>query len=130
MEARMALIPTQLLHTRSVVAGGRACVQIAGELDLATAPEVDRAVDDCLAGCPRCLELDLDCLTFCDAAGLRALHRARDAALAQDCAFRLVGVTSRVRRIFNLLLVPELLSPPRTAAAGCGRKQRIARIPG
>jgi anti-anti-sigma factor len=68
-------------------------MHIAGELDMATAPQVDRAVQHCLAHRPRILELDLDCLTFCDATGLRALHRARDAAESHGCAFRLTGTT-------------------------------------
>jgi anti-anti-sigma factor len=126
----MALTPEQLLHRRSVIAGDRACVQIAGELDMATATEVDRAVRDCLAGHPQSLELDLDCLTCCDATGLRALHRARDAARAQGCAFRLTGATRRVRHIFDLLLAPELLSPTRSTVTGRGRSRRAARIPG
>jgi anti-anti-sigma factor len=124
MEAQMALTPEQLLHTRIVVTGDRACVQIAGELDMATATEVDRAVRDCLTCHPRHLELDLDCLTFCDATGLRALRRARETAQAQGCSFQLTGITPHVRRIFALLLVPEPLSPPYPAAPEPSRSGR------
>ena len=126
----MTLTPQQLLHTRSVVAGDRACVQIAGELDMATAAEVDRAVKDCLACHPRHLELDLDCLTFCDATGLRALRRARDTAQARGCTFRVSGATPHVQRIFALLLAPDLLTPPPPAAPVRSRRHRAVRIPG
>jgi anti-anti-sigma factor len=128
----MTLTPKQLLHTRSVVTGDRACVQIAGELDMATVAEVDRAVMNCLTCRPQHLELDLDCLTFCDATGLRALRRARDEAEAQGCTFRLVGVTPHIRRIFAMLLAPDLLPapPPAGPRRNTDRRHKTLHIPG
>ncbi len=81
----------QLLLTPSVWCGDTVLLKLIGELDLATAPLVDRAVSACLAGRPRRLRLDLTGLTLCDK-GLQALQRLTDAARTADAVLCLAGV--------------------------------------
>jgi anti-anti-sigma factor len=52
-------------------------VAASGELDLATAPEVDQALDDWTDG-HKALVLDLSGLSFLDSSGIRLLVRARN----------------------------------------------------
>ncbi|MGW7201548.1 STAS domain-containing protein [Streptomyces chryseus] len=63
-----------LLQAHILWRGDSVLLRLAGELDLATAPLVNRAVTTSLAAHPRCLRLALTDLAFCDGAGLRALH--------------------------------------------------------
>ena len=55
---------------------GIAILALAGELDLATRPRLDTALDAVLADGLRSVLIDLDALTFCDSSGLGALLRA------------------------------------------------------
>ncbi|MFD5613284.1 STAS domain-containing protein [Kitasatospora sp. NPDC127060] len=101
-----------LLRTRTDLCQDTASVSLEGELDIATAPLVGEAVARALAERPHRLDLDVAALTFCDAAGVRALVRTRRACHARDTQFRLVGVRPKLRRILALLRVPELLTAP------------------
>uniref|UniRef100_UPI002F90FB77 STAS domain-containing protein n=1 Tax=Kitasatospora indigofera TaxID=67307 RepID=UPI002F90FB77 len=100
-----------LLETRGVVSGDSALLRLAGELDMASAPLLPRAVTGCLGPDLRRLYVDVAALTFCDAAGIRALHAARRTALAHNAAFALVGVHRRLRRILLLYGAGVLLGP-------------------
>ena len=105
---------------------------ITGELDLATAPCLQRDLRQALAAAATAgqrLVLDLDKVRFCDLSGLYALHAAaRTAATAGQPIFLTASVTSTdtghrssVRRLIELLnqagcpLTPTL--PPSAAAA-------------
>jgi anti-anti-sigma factor len=67
---------------RTTVAG-RPGLTVRGELDLATAPHFDAAVDAVLATGPSALAIDLTPTKFLDSSGARALVRAaRQAATA------------------------------------------------
>ena len=52
------------------------CLHLAGELDISTAPALDRLVRDLLADPEVAVVLDVSALTFCDLAGLRVLNAA------------------------------------------------------
>ncbi|BCY07588.1 STAS domain-containing protein [Actinoplanes sp. L3-i22] len=81
-----------------------------GELDLATADLLDRAVTAVLAEPPPQLVLDLADLTFCDSAGLDALLTARAGAFARDVRLRAVGARGIVHRTMTVTGLLELLS--------------------
>ncbi len=91
-----------LLETRGVVSGDSALLRLVGELDMASAPLLPRAVTGCLGPGLRRLYVDVAALTFCDAAGIHALHTARRTALAHNTTFALVGVHRRLRRTLLL----------------------------
>ena len=75
-------------------------IVLQGELDLATAPEVERIADDALA--TRCsqLVLDLRKLTFLDSSGMRAFLRIQ--AKLDGVALELIPGPQGVQRVFEL----------------------------
>jgi anti-sigma B factor antagonist len=85
-------------------------VQVVGELDLATAPQ--------LASCLRSLSadtgslcLDLTRVTFLDLSGLRVLLDARRDAHARGAHLRIVAPSGACRRLFELTETEYLLNP-------------------
>jgi anti-anti-sigma factor len=78
---------------------GTVVVRPTGELDLATAPELERVLGD-LIGRHWALVVDLSEVTFADCAGLRPIRRA----LAQPylVSLRSSGVRPQVRRVLEL----------------------------
>ncbi|MFJ4470803.1 STAS domain-containing protein [Streptomyces sp. NPDC089424] len=90
---------------------GWTVVQVAGELDIATAGALRACLDGLVADhAPARIVLDLSRLEFCDASGLRVFVGAYRAALGGGGALRLVcpdGMTRSVLRITALTtLIP------------------------
>lgn len=86
----------------------RGVVEVHGEVDLSTAPELlavlDRAIDRLDS-----VIVDLRSCSFLDCSGLAALVAARDRAVHEDVAFAIVcGVNDPAQRLFDLA-VPDLL---------------------
>jgi anti-anti-sigma factor len=82
-----------------------AVIVLEGELDIASAPELRRAVDD-FSG-PG-LVLDLRRTTFIDSAVLKELLRARVELAERDVRLVLAGVPKPVRRLMDLTRTAEL----------------------
>src|SRR4051794_14856952 len=66
----------QLSITAEPYAPGRSRVRLSGELDLVPASDASAAFADVFRSGARFVDVDLSQLTFCDAAGLRALTQA------------------------------------------------------
>lgn len=83
---------------------GRPIVTIGGELDLATAPQVQRALSAALVDLrpadPSML-VDLHRLEFMDTSGLGLLLRARKAAREHGSDLVLIAPAPRVRRVLS-----------------------------
>lgn len=94
-------------------AGGDVTVlHLAGELDLATADQVDEAVRRQLdAGRPRLLA-HLAGLDFCDSSGLAAFVRASRRCADAGGWLRLAGQHGRVARVLALTGLDEMLGDP------------------
>lgn len=75
---------------------------IAGELDLASAPRLERAVAAAIAAGARRVILDLRRLEFIDASGLHVVMQARDTCREVGCEFALVPGPRQVQRVFEL----------------------------
>ena len=87
-----------------------AVVTIVGEIDMANAPEVKRAIDTSRDGVERVV-VDLSAVTFLDSSALNALvHSRRD--LAEDgISFRVVSPADQsVRKVFEITHLTEPLS--------------------
>jgi anti-sigma B factor antagonist len=89
--------------------GGVVVVDISGELDIGTAPRVE----DCLAylaatGHDR-LVLDTLRLSFCDAAGIRVMVRARIRADERGGWLRLAAAGARLRWLLGILALESYL---------------------
>jgi anti-anti-sigma factor len=99
-------------------AAAAARVRVAGELDLATVPQL-RAELAALLEAGRCeLDLDLDGVTFCDVAGLTVLLRAHDLAVKAGGRLVVHGSCPPLRLMLRVLrprqaftMVPEVLPP-------------------
>jgi anti-sigma B factor antagonist len=86
---------------RIVMAGDRAFVCPAGELDLAAAREMENAVDSAVDGHKQ-LVIDLREVTFLDTEGVKSLLRAARVAAEHDIALRVVPGRRSVERVFDL----------------------------
>jgi anti-sigma B factor antagonist len=78
-----------------------------GELDLATAPALERVLEALMAEAPA-VELDLSGLVFADCAGLRPVRRALHSA--SFTRLRISGARPHLRRVLELTGLQE--SPP------------------
>jgi len=92
--------PPFQIHSEADAGEGR--LSLSGELDLATAPRVEQAAEELLAGGLHTLVLDLSDLRFIDSSGLRVvviLHRR-----AEDEGWRLsiVRPSEQVHRVFEI----------------------------
>ncbi|MFD4033270.1 STAS domain-containing protein [Streptomyces sp. NPDC058637] len=89
------------VHTRTTTAG--AVIELTGDLDHHSAPDVRTALlaTDLQPG--RQLALDLGGLTFCDSSGITVLIAARNHALAANATIVLAAVPDRVSRIFRVV---------------------------
>jgi anti-anti-sigma factor len=74
---------------------------LAGELDLATTPELEVALSGVCAGAPRELEIDLRGVSFIDSTGLRGLVGAKETCAKHAVALFLRGA-ERQRRLFEV----------------------------
>jgi anti-sigma B factor antagonist len=85
-----------------------------GELDVATAPEVDRHLRELAESGFDNVVLDLRALEFMDSTGLRLIMRADAVARADGATFTLIPGPPGVMRVFEVSGVWELLtfSPP------------------
>lgn len=84
---------------------------IHGELDLVTAPELERAVETALAGSPALLALDLTPTTFLDSSGARQIARAARSAGRAGIPSRVVCPKDNrtVRLVIDLLEMESLV---------------------
>jgi len=100
-----------ILETVSVRGDTNAVITLIGEIDISSADQVRMAVGECLREPqPLSLQIDVSALTFCDCAGIRVLHWARNRALAEQIPiFRISGADARLRRVFALARADELL---------------------
>jgi anti-sigma B factor antagonist len=85
------------------------CVAVAGELDIATEPQLDTELRRVLAAADTLL-LDLSATTFIDAAGVGVLVDIRTTARAEGKSFRLVASHPAVRRVLDLVGLAEYLA--------------------
>jgi anti-anti-sigma factor len=81
--------------------GAAVVLDVAGDVDIVTAPQVQAAVEHALAGRPPVLVLDLTGVTFLSSAGLSVLVAARSTAGA-DTRVRVVAASGVVRRPLEL----------------------------
>ncbi|MFB6638930.1 STAS domain-containing protein [Streptomyces chartreusis] len=89
------------LHTHATATG--TVIELAGDLDYHTAPEVRAALPGLDLRPGQQLVLDLAGITFCDSSGITVLIAARNHALAADSAIALAAVPDHVGRIFRMV---------------------------
>ncbi|WP_435971719.1 STAS domain-containing protein [Streptomyces sp. Qhu_M48] len=96
-------------------------LEITGELDHATAPELRKAVGGLTIAPGRLLVLDLAGLAFCDSSGISALLSARSLTVEQGGAIALAAVPANTARILGLVGLDQVFTiHPNAATATAG----------
>jgi anti-anti-sigma factor len=75
-------------------------IRVCGDLDLATTPELQRALSDAL-GQAHFVALDLRALEFTDSTGVHAIVDATTSARRSDRRLMLLNVPAHVARVFD-----------------------------
>lgn len=101
------------LNTRTTPAGR--VIELEGELDHHTAPEIRGVLRALHLNPGQQLVLDLGALTFCDSTGITVLIAAHNRALAAEASLALASVPDRVSRIFRIVGLDRVLPTYRTA---------------
>jgi anti-anti-sigma factor len=100
---------TQSLTLRASAREGVARLTIEGELDMASAPVLERAVDGARKSA-RVLELELAGVSFMDSTGLRTLLAIRGRLEESGCELRLVAVPPPVLRVLEVTRTSSLFA--------------------
>jgi anti-sigma B factor antagonist len=82
---------------------------VAGELDVATAPEFQAALLEAIDSAQTAVVVDIGGVSFCDCRGFAALLAAARHAELTGCPMRIVNPMPAVRRLFDLLGAEEML---------------------
>lgn len=98
---------------------GAAGLAVRGQVDMATAPELEERLDAAIRESAGAFVLDLSGVDFLDSTGLRTLLRARGLLGREDRALAVICPYGPVRRVFELsgLSTVFALYPSREAAA-------------
>jgi anti-sigma B factor antagonist len=103
--------PGDELDLCGIQSGDALRIVVAGDLDVATVPDLRAAVEQ-LAAHGMTVALDLDDLAFIDLAGVRELVRLKAAARAGGWTLELAGVRERVRQVADLCGLRDALVYP------------------
>lgn len=87
-----------------------------GELDIATAPDLEQALTEATANSVTEIVLDLRELTFMDSSGLRTLAQANSSAQEQGVALSIIRGPRQIERVLEISglgpLLPLVDAPP------------------
>jgi anti-anti-sigma factor len=98
----------------------RVVLHLTGELDLASSPIFERALEDADVASAPLLVLDLDELKFVDSTGLRVILLAHEGSRARGQEFAITPGSPQVQRLLSITSVAEhmrVLSTPDDPAA-------------
>ncbi|MFF8772485.1 STAS domain-containing protein [Kitasatospora sp. NPDC015120] len=91
---------------------GRVTVAVTGEIDLATAAQLESRVQECLARRPRRVDLDFAQVRFCDCSGANALERLHHRAQEEGIDLKVTDVRAPiVARLLDILGLADLVQP-------------------
>jgi anti-anti-sigma factor len=114
--------PSAYLKIETHPAGERTTVVVAGEIDMATARRLRRALRDALAESVRGVDLDLSRVFFCDCTGLNVLLDARQHASADGKTVTIGPAGPAVVRLLALSDTSSLFAPTSEAGPGIAFK--------
>jgi anti-sigma B factor antagonist len=99
---------TQLSIETRIQPGG-ILLKLSGELDMATAPHLEREIASASDSQPQAIVLDLRELDFIDSTGLRTLITEHERSLQSGRTFALVQGSKQVDRLMSITRVSEHL---------------------
>ena len=82
-------------------------LHLTGELDLASSPIFERALEDSDVASAPLLVLDLDELKFVDSSGLRVILLAQEGSRGRGQKFAITAGSSQVQRLLSITSVAE-----------------------
>ncbi|WP_103513000.1 STAS domain-containing protein [Streptomyces sp. SM13] len=85
-------------------------LEITGDLDHHTAPELRKAVDGLAVAAGQLLVLDLADLEFCDSSGISALLAARSVAVEHGGGIALAAVPANTVRILHIVGLDQVFA--------------------
>jgi anti-anti-sigma factor len=86
-----------------------ALIAISGELDIASAPELEQALDQIRPELTKLVIVDLRELEFMDSTGLSIIVRAHQRLSERDCELTLIKGQPQVQRLLDLTGVADRL---------------------
>ena len=95
------------LKVRTSERPGGLQVELSGELDIASAPQLEEELAKAEASGPKLIVVDLRGLGFMDSSGLRVLVAADGRAREQDRRLVLIRGPERVQRVFSITKLDE-----------------------
>lgn len=107
--ARRPAVPQPLFGLEAVKDGGAFLIRLSGELDLAQCPRLNRALAESEASNADSVLLDLEELTFIDAAGLFSLFVASSRSAEDGSRLRITRGKGPVAAIFHLTSLDAVL---------------------
>ena len=90
------------------ITGAAVVLKITGRLDTTTAPELETAVDGCIAGISE-LVLDCSALEYVSSAGLRVILKAQKAMNDQG-SMKLTHVNETIMEVFDITGFADILT--------------------
>jgi anti-anti-sigma factor len=111
-------VPPSLFALSVSSVKGATVLAVSGEVDLATAPGLMRALDEALDDEPAVLVVDLTSVRFFGSAALRVVAMAHQRAIPGGLA--VVAPTRVVRRVFQLAGMDKVLGIHATVADALG----------
>jgi len=85
-------------------------VSVAGEVDLATAPELDTVLLAAIVNQPQEIVIDLTDVTFLDSTGLGVIVRALKRTRERGTTLNLIASNERVLKVFAITGLDTILS--------------------
>lgn len=85
-------------------------LEIAGDLDHATAPELRRVMEGLTLATGQLLVMDLAGLTFCDSSGISTLLAARSQATEEGGDIALAAVPANTARILRIVGLDQVFT--------------------
>lgn len=98
----MVLEPQEPLTIAVEEEGSRSVLVLRGELDPHTAPNLQTAIDQAIAGGATWIALDLAAIRFIDSSGLRVIIQARQEAAGRGHTFVLRQPSATARRLLEV----------------------------
>lgn len=104
--------------TVTITPGTPPVVALFGEVDLATAPNFERAVTALFSQGATSLAVDLSGVSYLDSTGVSVLMKAVKQTRDRGGDLAIVGVSDRAMRVMKLLNLDRLVRLPRGSPAG------------
>ena len=98
-----------LLNANLYRYGSTRTLFVTGELDVATAPILEGAVDGAIDGQGDAFSIDLSGLVFIDSSGARAIVHAQEKAASLGSRLVLLSPTPAVRRVLELMGLDQIV---------------------